>query len=64
MSAKKSRTIPIPISGEAILSQQRAIIAQALAELFLLMASVETNSVEAKLNETSMDDNNGGRIWF
>ncbi len=62
MNAKKRKTSSV--LEKATLSQQRAIIAQVLAELFLLMASVETNSVEARLNETSMDDNNGGRIWF
>lgn len=37
---------------------------QVLPELVNTMKSVNTNTPEAKLNETSMSDNNGGRITF
>lgn len=33
-----------------------------IIELISLLLSVDINSVEAKLNETSISDNNGGRI--
>jgi len=35
-----------------------------LVELIQLLQSVDTISKDAKLNEISMSDNNGGRIWF
>ena len=35
-----------------------------VTELFNLLSAVDTTSEEAKLNEWSMDDNNGGRILF
>ncbi len=35
-----------------------------LTELIFLLLSVDTSSKEAKLNEVSMSDNNGGRIFF
>ncbi len=34
----------------------------AVNELTRLLASVESDSKQAKLNETSISDNNGGRI--
>lgn len=37
---------------------------QVLPELVNTMKSVNTSTPEAKLNETSMSDNNGGRITF
>ncbi len=45
-------------------SLQQGALFHVLAELLVLMASVETTSAQAKLNEVSMEDNNGGRIWF
>jgi hypothetical protein len=59
---KKTRKKLAP--GKAASLQQPDLVAQVLVELLMLMASVETQSAEAKLNENSMDDNNGGRIWF
>jgi hypothetical protein len=35
-----------------------------LSDLIHLLQTVDTASEMAKLNEISMSDNNGGRIWF
>lgn len=35
-----------------------------ITELFQLLQAVDTKSPEAELNESSMSDNNGGRILF
>jgi hypothetical protein len=35
-----------------------------LTDLIHLLQGVDTASEMAKLNESSMSDNNGGRIWF
>ncbi len=37
---------------------------QSLTDLVSTLQSVDTKSKEVKANETSMDDNNGGRIWY
>jgi hypothetical protein len=35
-----------------------------LAELMKALEEIDLNSPTAKLNETTMSDNNGGRIWL
>lgn len=44
------------------MKQQRTALEDALAELVELLKQVNTNSPLAKLNETTISDNNGGRI--
>ncbi len=41
-----------------------AVEALIIFELLELLASINLDSPEAKLNEISMSDNNGGRIYF
>jgi hypothetical protein len=37
---------------------------ETMAKIMVSMQQVDTNTPEAKLNETSMDDNNGGRVIY
>ena len=45
-------------------SSQPDASGQALVDLVDTMNSVDTNSPQSQANETSMDDNNGGRIEY
>lgn len=47
-----SRAVEMPESGNP------------LVELVNVLDSVDTKSKKAKLNEKSMDDGDGGRIWY
>lgn len=37
---------------------------QIIIELMIMLGSIDTESEEAKLNEFSMEDNNGNRILY
>ena len=50
--------------GVIPIQRRRALKSFDLGELMAYLESVNLNQVEAKLNEVSMDDNNGGRILY
>lgn len=52
------------VKGAKISSRNTASEPQSLAAFIQAMQSVQTESEEAKLNETTMSDNNGKRITY
>lgn len=65
MSTKKKVKKPSPNATEsAPVAPIDAKTGQPLADLISTLQAVNTKSKEAKANEESMDDNNGGRIMY
>lgn len=51
---------PIKTNRDPVLNNND--LSNSFVEIAKLLSSVDTTSPEAKLNETSINDNNGGRI--
>jgi len=59
---KKVVQTKVDIKKDGTLPTQRG--KEAMAKIMASLQKVDTSSQEAKLNETSMDDNNGGRVIY
>lgn len=47
-----------------MLEQNETQSTEAIVALMQLLQTIDSDSAEAKLNETTMSDNNGGRINY
>jgi hypothetical protein len=47
-----------------MLEKEETKSTEAIVELMQLLQTFDSDSIEAKLNETTMSDNNGGRINY